>query len=209
MLQEEPIADNQIASVDACQIDGTKYGDAPRCEVCKRYIGMRAWLPPYRVELETWGYEFADIVVIGTNLLISQRFKQAWEQSQLVGLSGFENVEVINVKRHRKKIGEPPTYFRAVVVRGQTAINLVASEFEWKNESACPVCRLAGVIKRWKRIIIDQSTWTGEDIFIARGLPGEICVSERFKDFCEINNMKNTLFVAAETYGHDFYPWEK
>ena len=49
----------------------------------------------------------------------------------------------------------------------------------------------------------------GEDIFIARGLPGTIVVSERFKEWCEANEVRNAVFVPAEEYAHDFYPWEK
>src|SRR5260370_39465390 len=104
-LNKEPIAERQTARVDVLKAAGTKYGYAPRCDACGQYVGMRLWLPPYRVELETWGLEFADVGLIGTDLLASQRFKHAWERSQLTGLSGFNKVEVVNLKRHRTAIG--------------------------------------------------------------------------------------------------------
>ena len=206
VLKEEPIADVQKASIDVLKADGSRYGDAPRCETCDQYIGMRLWLPPYRVELETWGHEFADLAITGTDMLVSLRFRQAWERSRLVGLSGFDDVEVVTLKRHRKVIGDPPAYFRAVVSRSRTAIDLAASEFEWDKAPTCPTCRLGDNVKRWKRVIVEQDTWTGEDIFIARGLAGTIIVSERFKEFCERKNVKNAALLPAETYGHDFYP---
>lgn len=206
ILNQEPIAERQTARVDAIKAEGAKYGEAPRCEKCGKYVGMRQWLPPYRVELEAWGLHFADVVIVGTDLLVSIRFKQAWERAQLVGLSGFDDTEVVKVKRHRKAIGNSPAYFRAIVSRSLTAIDLAASEFEWEAATICSVCRLGNVIKRWKHTIVDQGTWTGEDVFIARGLPGEIIVSNRFKEFCDHSSMKNAVFVPSEKYGHDFYP---
>lgn len=169
---------------------------------------MRLWLPPYRVEIEMWGTEFADLAIMGTDLLVSRRFAEAWERSRLVGLSGFESVEVVKTRFHRRHIGAPPAYFRATVHRSRTAIDLVASEFEWDNAPACRVCQLGDVIKRWKRIVVDQATWIGEDIFIARGLPGEIIASDRFKDFSERNGMTNAVCLPTEKSGHDFTPSE-
>lgn len=206
VLNQEPIVEQQTARVDSLKAEGTKYGEAPRCDNCSQYIGMRSWLPPYRVELETWGIEFADVIIIGTDLLVSLRFKEAWERSRLVGLSGFGAVEVVRIKRHRKALGMPPPFFRAIVSRSHTAIDVVASGFEWENAPTCSTCLLGDVIKRWKRTIIDEETWTGEDVFIARGLPGEIIVSSAFKSFCDITRVKGTTCVSAESYGHDFYP---
>jgi hypothetical protein len=209
VLKPEPIAEYQFARTDALKTDGTFYGDAPRCQACGKFIGMRSWLPPYRIDLEVWGRQFADVVVTGTDLLVSERFKKAWEQSNLIGLSGFDVIEISRIKRHWKAIGAPNAYFRAVVHRSQTEIDFAASGFEWINKPTCPTCRLGDVVKRWERLAIDYSTWTGEDIFIARGLPGEIFVSERFKKFSDHNRITNVSLIPAENFGHDFYPLER
>ncbi|MGC4002696.1 MAG: hypothetical protein QM811_05980 [Pirellulales bacterium] len=206
VLTQELIANSQRARTDVLKADGTNYGDAPRCPACGRYIGMRQWIKPYCVEMETWGSEFADMAITGTDLLVSLHFMNAWQLSGLAGLSGFEDVKVVKLKNHDKSIGEAPAYFRAMVHRSQTEINLTLSGFQWDSPPTCPVCRLGGIIKRWKSVVIDAETWIGEDIFIARGLPGEIIVSERFKKFCELNCMKNISLLSADTYGHDFYP---
>lgn len=205
VLKEEPIADEQFASTDVLKADGTKRGDAPRCDNCGEYVGLLRWLPPFRVELETWGTEHADLAITGTELVVSLHFKQAWETSGLVGLSGFEDVEIVKIKRHRKSIGNPPAYFHATVHRSQTAIDLKASEFEWDAPPTCPVCLQGDNVRRWKRIVVDEHTWTGEDVFIARGLAGGIIATERFKEFCDRNNFKNVVLLPAEVAGHDFY----
>jgi hypothetical protein len=92
------------------------------------------------------------------------------------------------------------------VPRSRTAINFGASNFEWNKAPTCPECGVGDIIKRWKRIVIDGSTWNGEDVFFARGLPGEIIVSSQFKDFCESNIIQGAIFLPTETYGRDFYP---
>jgi hypothetical protein len=208
VLSQEPRAGREAWGADVLKADGTNYGDAPRCEACGEYVGLRLWLPPYQVELETWGHEFPDLAVTGADLVVSLCFKQAWERSHLTGLSGFDPVSVTKLKRHRKEIGDAPPYFRATVPRSKTAIDLTASEFVWSNGPACSECRLGRVLKRWKRTVIDRSTWTGEDIFIARGLPGEIILSESFRTFCKQYGIKTGLMPRAESYGHNFYPWE-
>jgi len=45
-------------------------------------------------------------------------------------------------------------------------------------------------------------------VFFARGLPGTIVVSERFKQLCEENDLANCVLVAAEKSGFDHYPQE-
>jgi hypothetical protein len=209
ILNQSPTGRDEAARMDVLKAPGSQRGDAPRCEACGKYVGMRQWLPPYRIELDAWGQNFGDVAFVGNDLLVSLRFKQLWERGTLVGLSGFESVEVVNVRRHRNFRGDPPPYFRAIVSRSRTVIDLPASEFEWGEAPTCPACHLGDIIKRWKRVIIDRTTWTGEDVFIARGLPGSTVVSERFKEWCEANAVGNAVFIPAEEYAHDSYPWEK
>jgi hypothetical protein len=52
-------------------------------------------------------------------------------------------------------------------------------------------------------------SWQGEDVFIARGLPGTIIASERFKEFCSARAVKNVLLVDALEFPFDSYLWEK
>ena len=170
---------------------------------------MRPWLPPYRVDLDTWGREYGDLAFpTASDILGRLRFKQLWERQGLIGLSGFELVEVMKVKRHRKLNGDPPPYFKAAVVLSQAVVDNVASGVELEEPPTCSVCQLGSGIKRWKAIIIKPETWSGEDIFRPRWAGG-FYVTNRFKEFCEANDAKNAVFIPAEEYGRDFYPWEK
>ena len=181
----------------------------PRAARRGEYIGMRPWLPPYRVEFDTRGREYGDLAFpTASDILVPLRFKQFWERQGLIGLSGFEPVEVVMVKRHRKLSGDPPPYFKAAVSLSRAVVDNVLSGVELEQPPTCSVCQLGSGIKRWKAIIIKPETWSGEDIFRPRWAGG-LFVTSRFKRFCESNDVKNAVFIPAEEYGHDFYPWEK
>jgi hypothetical protein len=210
VLNHAPTGKHEVARVDVLAADGTIYGDAPRCDACGKYIGMREWLPPYRVELDTWGREYGDLAFIGvgSEVLVSRRFVELWKREGLVGLNGYEPVEIVKIRHHRKLRGDPPQYFRALATRGRAVMDQAASGFEWEEAPTCVVCQLGHLIKRWERVIIDEATWSGEDFFVPRGL-ATLITTERFKRFCEADNIKNAVFIPAEEYGHDFYPWER
>jgi hypothetical protein len=210
VLNGPKVAGYPLPDMIVLEAEDFQTGPAPRCVSCGKYIGTREWLPPFRAELDVWrGREFGDVARVGQELVVSLRFKLAWEHSRLMGLDEFEPVEVVSVKSHSKRLGSPPPYFRATVLRSKTAIDLAASEFEWDGPPTCPTCLLGQIVKRWKRITIDQSTWNGEDVFHARGSSIVIIVSERFHEFCEREQIRNAVLVPSELHEHDYYPWEK
>lgn len=174
-------------------------GEAPTCEVCGLFLGTLAWLPPYRVEIESFGNEFGDLAFgFGAReFLVSPRFRQIYDNNGLQGLSGFEPIEVVKVIRHKNLTCEPPRYLKASVCRGETAVDPVASGVEWQGEVGCPRCLQGRKLKRRRRIVIDENTWSGEDIFLARGLPSEFIASRRFKEVCEVNQVTNAVFVPS------------
>jgi hypothetical protein len=209
VLERSPRGSLDAARTDAQFAEGFQVGDAPRCQACGRFIGMRPWLPPYRAELDLWGDRFGDLAFLtcGSDLLVSLRFMRLFQEHHLTGLSGFEPIEVAKVTRHSRIVGDPPPYFRSGVYRSGAQVDQLASGLEWEEPPKCKVCRLGTTIKRWKKIIIEPQTWEGDDIFIARGMPGEdFIVSTRFKDFCEAHDVQNAVLLPAENYGHDLYP---
>jgi hypothetical protein len=95
-------------------LEPDKLGEAPHCPRCGEPIGMRTWLPPYRVELELYGQGFGDFVdgPGGNGFLISERMAEAFRTGGLTGLLGFHPVEVVRVRRKHKgpKPGAAPRY---------------------------------------------------------------------------------------------------
>ena len=81
------------------QAEGSTFGDPPRCEVCGRPIGMRRWLPPFRVELKLHGSDWGDFAFFGpAQFLVSDRTAAAIAKTDLSGLTGFEIVEAVRVE---------------------------------------------------------------------------------------------------------------
>ncbi len=200
---------DEMGGTRAIMEEGFKVGGAPRCPTCGRFIGMLTWLPPFRVEIESWGTEFGDVVNAGaSDLLVSDRFKRLYERHHLKGLIGFEAVEVVKLERHRKSRGDLPRYFKAGVVRSRTSIDQEASGFEWQEDQpVCPEClwQLAsGALRGYRGIILRSGSWKGEDIFYPRGAPVNFIVSERFRDVCVENQFRNVVFLPA-----DCYAWHK
>ena len=201
-----------LAVTDFLKSDPVNRGKGFDCPLCGKQMGMLPWLPPYRVELEFWGKEAGDIAFFGASLLVSDRFKGRWEQAGLIGLSGFHPVEIVRTKScgKRKDIKPPGNYYYVEIARSKAAIDEVASGLVREGkEQPCEECRAArGVIKRTRRIVIEEGTWSGEDIFYLRGLSGTIITSERYREFHISNKINNGLLIPAEEYNFDFYPWE-
>ena len=186
-------------------------GDAPRCDLCKRYIGGTPWLPPHSAELELWGKVFGDVALgSGNDLLISERMKTLVQTDDITGLEGFEPVKIVRVKRRRGRVNQAmPQYYHVSVVRGRAVVDQIKSRLEREPRDVCPECRTGGELKRMERLVIEPGTWSGEDIFIARGLPGTFVVTERFEKLCREHQVLNAFLVAAENFLFDDYPWEK
>jgi hypothetical protein len=134
----------------------------------------------------------------GNNLLVSPRFKQIYEENGLSGLRGFDSVELKRVTRHnRQLLGMPPAYLAVHVAYGDTAIDPIASGVEWMDNDECKLCLMGDKLRRRRRIVVDEKTWTGEDTFLLRGLHVEFVVSDRFRNLCEENGVSNAFFVPA------------
>jgi hypothetical protein len=178
-------------------VEPENLGDAPQCPRCGDPIGMRTWLPPYRVELELYGQAPGDFVDgPGYNALISERFAEAFRAEGLTGLLGFHPVEVVRVRRKRKgpKPGAEPRYFAVTICFGRGAVDEERSRLRRAVAVTCPECRNPGR-DSIHGFSLEPGTWGGEDVFRPRGLQGRILVSERFAEFVkrhELTNMKLT-----------------
>lgn len=205
--------EDAVGGTNALKVEGFKVGDAPKCPKCGRFIGLLTWMPPFRVEIEMWGKEFGDVVKAGAyDFLVSHQFKRLYEEHRLEGLKDFEPVEIVKVKQHRKFKAKRPEYFKVSVARSRTSIDQEASEFEWQgNEPICPEClwpQTSCTLKGYKGIFIKSGSWTGEDIFHPRGSPVNVIVSKRFRDMCVENQLKNVIFLPADSYAWRKKPGE-
>lgn len=204
VLRPMPVSNMMRSGMVAVRADPAVYGDAPRCPTCHQYIGSRKWLPPHRISVEVWDQCFPDLLLMNTDILVSDRFKSHWISGAFIGLSDYAPVEVDRVNWRTGSRGRLPLYFHAKVARSRAAIDMVASGFEWDEPPSCEECRLGRNVQRWQRILIEENTWDGLDVFFARGIAGTIIVTERLKAMCEREYLRAPVFAPAETFAYDF-----
>jgi uncharacterized protein DUF1629 len=188
---------------DTAEPDNT--GDGPYCPQCGDPIGMRTWLPPYRVKLELYGQDLGDFVDgPGHDMLVSERFAESFRQEGLTGLLGFHPVEVLRVRRMRKgpKPGAVPRYFAVTACYSRAAVDEAHSRIRRVEPVTCPECRSTGV-DSIHGYTLEPGTWSGEDVFRPRGLQGSILVSERFAGFVARHGLTNMKLIPTEEYVWD------
>jgi hypothetical protein len=207
---QNPKAGRGDAVTDFLPVDGSRTGDAPRCSVCGKPIGMLPLMPPVRVELESWGLRWGDVAFgPGDQILVSDKLTKLFADAGLVGFERLDVVEIAKAKRRKSGAGEPPGYRLASIQRSRALLDESASGLVRDEAPVCEECRIGGIIKRADRIVLQANTWSGEDVFFARGLPGTVLTSERFKHLCEANDLANCSLVAAEDFNFDHYPQER
>ncbi len=181
--------------------------EGERCPVCGGFVTPLKWLPPRRVKLssakpEKWG----DFVWgAGFLLLVSDRFKAVYEKEGLTGITAFLPVEVVRVGTRKTGDLPPglPTYYLIEIVWDGANQDDRASKVVRKREPRCAYCRVGGGRLRQEGIILEEGSWTGADIFEARGAPVRVIVSERFKEVVERYGLKNAWFIPAEKFAWD------
>lgn len=201
-------SEDTFCGIDIEKSEGTMRGDAPTCARCGAALGFLIWLPPYKIELKTWGKKYADIGRTGDDLVVSERFVEVFQCNALRGL-GFHPVEVVKLRHKRGKPDEGlPRYFQARVPQGATTVNQQASGYEWlEGEAICPNC-LGPTPRRYARTILKPETWDGLDIFFPRG-SSELIVTEQFKMAFESAGLRGAVFRNPEDVGYDSFPWDK
>jgi hypothetical protein len=157
---------------------------------------MRAWIPPFRAEIETWGTTFGDVVFgPGESILVSDRFRALWEPSDLIGLTGFDPVEIVRVRMRGERIrGDAPRYFHALPVHAAVALDHARSGVRWQRAPTCPACR-QGVSDGYDRLVLEGEP--RENVFVPRGL-GVLLADDRFARFCFENQISNCQLTPAE-----------
>jgi hypothetical protein len=185
-------------------------GDSQKCPVCDGAVSLLTWLPPHKIKLsstkpEKWG----DFVWgAGFPLLVSSKFKEVYEREGLSGISDFSPpVEV--VRMGTLKSGQfpnpPPIYHLIRVLWGGANQDDAASglKHELLEKIRCAFCRQGFTWKKQARIVIEEGSWDGSDIFKPRNAPTQFMVSERFKYIAACYEFKNIWLVPAEKYAYD------
>lgn len=174
-------------------------GIAPACPLCGSYVGMLPWLLPYHAEITVYGSKLGDMAEsVGDSWLVSGRFRYAWEMEGLRGINEFSPLTRLRVRPTR--LGRPPpTYFHIAPHYFGTKIDFERSLIDYSRGGDCSHCH-AGIIDCIRRIIINESSWTGEDIFVAWGVPGSLIVTDRVREMRDKYELTNMNMTPVEEY---------
>jgi hypothetical protein len=191
---------NSRYDTEFLRAEGSSFGPAPQCESCGRFIGMKVWLSPFRVELVLHGSEWADFAFFGlADFLLSERASKSSLSAGLVGLSGFEHVEVLSARGSQEP---PPEYRHVSIARSSASVDEERSSVIRSEDPVCEVC-LSADIDAIHGFALRLETWTGEDVFFARGLPGIVIASDRFRTLADEHSFTNVRFIPTESYEWD------
>jgi hypothetical protein len=166
---------------------------------------MLKWLPPHYLKLssakpEKWG-DF--LWGAGFRLLVSARFTAVYEAEGLSGIAQlYPSAKVVRIGN--KKMGDltpsPPEYRLIEIVWNAANLDDTLSQVV-RKQVECQFDR--GAVESFERVVFEPGSWTGADIFEARGLLGVIVVSERFKQVVELHDLKNVRLIPAEKYAYN------
>lgn len=176
-------------------------GDPPRCPVCGEFCGMMTWLPPYRVRLHRHGSILGDIVFKGGDeVLVSQKFVDAWSACGLKGLAKLHPVEIMSVrpKSLRKSL---QSYYWLAIQSTVPRIDRAQSVFI-AAEPECSLCGCPFMIDAILALRIDESSWSGEDIFVPWGAV-ELVVTQNVVDMAQEYGLTNVTTTPIEEYCWD------
>jgi len=180
-------------------------GPALRCPQCDGIVGALSWEPPYQGELELYGKDFGDLMQEPSGgLLVTEHFAEAFKADGLTGLSGFQPVEILRVRRKRRgpKPGPTPRYRYVLPAYGQPALDMDRSRILIRQPMRCTWCRVIGP-DAIDGLALEEGTWSGEDIFRPRGLWAVIIVSERFMRFAEKHALSHITWIPLDKYVWD------
>jgi hypothetical protein len=173
------------------------------CPVCGRG-GKFPWAKPLVAELVLVGKSngWPDIGI--DDILLSGRAKEALEPLAWPEGTEFESVQIGKAKPALAAlISKPTDFWYCVVPRTNTAIDEKKSGIVWNGEFEYRVC-CGGGPKRMKSLVIDESTWSGEDIFQLRNLV-QLVVTQRFRERFEAAGLTGAVFRAGEENAFDHY----
>ncbi len=111
------------------------------CTSCNTPISLKKWLPPYKVVFEKPVY--GDFTYGSyTEMLVSERFMESYNETNLKWILAFYPVEICKVKRKKSKNSEPPPYYKIDIIRTNTLIDQELSQFIREFDDDQSFCKI-------------------------------------------------------------------
>ena len=176
-----------------------KYGDCLYCPLCNAPITKKQWMHPRKIKLSKPKYPDYISYWAGDGIIVSERFKEAYEKSGLKGITLFSPVEVVKVSRIKENSPKPPNYYDAMPTISFAKVDDSKSIIKGRRqEHKCSLCNPRGKTTDLIRsITLDWSGWRGEDVFRLHELGKTYFATQHFVDFCQQNEFENFNFVLS------------
>lgn len=169
--------------------DNTKFSGVEECPLCGRAVSMMKWQPPLNVFLSS--KKIGDLI-FGTlpYPIVSARFKELYEASDLRGIKEFRKVDRI---RYKKEIINADYYY---IQPERFNVNVAVAKGEHIISEDKYICELCTPTKKVYMaldglIIGDEAHTINGDIFLIYTQGDTVFCNERFAQFCKDNKMKN------------------
>lgn len=160
------------------------------CPSCRDVLEPSHWRSPCTVRMSST--KCGDLVQGATfELVVSDRVSVAFVESGLTGLVSFERIHSTPEMLTGYSAARP----RVTVTR----LDEQRSGVRWRRPPRCDVCRL-GVRSGIERVVLDEETWDGSDVFMASSFYGRIIVTQRFVDWTGDLELTNFKFISSLDY---------
>ena len=167
------------------EVEPIVLGDCEYCPKCGKPISLMKWLNPMYVKLSKPAY--GDFVY-GTFefFLVSSRFKEQYDQSDLKGIQSFQRIDGIKVSRMKLHSPAPEEYYYITPVLSHMKIDNKRSRIKGqRNGFKCSVCNPRGITNdKIDGFTLVSDDWNGEDIFRVYELGSTVFMTQKFVDFC-------------------------
>jgi hypothetical protein len=187
--------------------------EAPRCAGCGCFVGGCQWLEPHDVVLKQ-PRQVGDFVSGpgGCDFLVSRPCLEALQNAMLRGIKRSFPINVVRMGTTKKGMGLPvPELWGVDVIHSNTRADFSRMDVEWSGNPPsgprCPVCGCGGSggwLKSWKRVVIEQNSWSGDDLFHAVNFTGKVILSARAAGIVASGGFTNARLIPCEDYAYSF-----
>ncbi|MEX0275693.1 MAG: hypothetical protein AB3N16_15075 [Flavobacteriaceae bacterium] len=179
------------------QVKSKNLGESVKCQECGTHLRMLKWLPPLEVNISK--NKLGDFI-FGTfvGIVVSNRFKTQYQNSNLKGLDDFRKVSLFHKDKHIFK-----DYYYPEITMAHVSMDLQYLDF--KPFNPCSSCYVGNsILNRIDKIVLSNPNQINLDIFFTSILgEGTILISQRFKDFVETEKFTNLKMIKSVDYKWD------
>ncbi|HCJ01519.1 MAG TPA: hypothetical protein DHV31_01370 [Clostridiales bacterium] len=162
-----------------------KEDETSYCPKCKRMSFGLNWYPPYKIEV--YKRNIGDIVLGTSSIIVSNKFKDVYEQNRLTGIKEFCRIEAVKGKGIKDEI----ELYYVKLNRYDVPIDYEKSEMKGDDVGwQCDLCEPNGELIRYVNGIYFKEEFPA-DIFYIYAFGNGIFLSERFIRVMESNGITN------------------